>query len=227
MTQKELDEILELHKIWLNRKGGKQADLSFENLSGTTLNNISLYHIIFKGTNFTNVIFKNVDCSDMNFTDISFAGATFINVYFGNTNFTNVSFEGATFINAHFEGATFKYVDFSGSKGLLNPIDYLNKNFEKTEEGYIVYKTFGKFYNAPDNWKIEPNSIIEEEVDYNRCDECGCGINVATKKWVEEDNILIKRAVWKLLIKWEWLPTVVVPYNTNGKIRCGKAMLLE
>lgn len=194
MTQKELDKILEWHKIWLNRKGGKQADLSFENLSGTTLNSISLYHIIFKGT-----------------------------------NFTNVSFEGATFINAYFEGATFRYVDFSGSKGLLNPIDYLNENFEKTEEGYIVYKTFGKIYNAPDNWKIEPNSIIEEEVDYNRCDECGCGINVATKKWVEKDNIdtLIKRAVWKLLIKWEWLPTVVVPYNTDGKIRCGKAMLLE
>lgn len=219
MTQKELDKILEWHKIWLNRKGGKQADLSFENLSGTTLNSISLYHIIFKGTNFTNVIFKNVDCSDMNFTDISFAGSTFINVRFVDTNFTNVSFEGATF----------RYVDFSGSKGLLNPIDYLNENFEKTEEGYIVYKTFGKIYNAPDNWKIEPNSIIEEEVDYNRCDECGCGINVATKKWVEKDNIdtLIKRAVWKLLIKWEWLPTVVVPYNTDGKIRCGKAMLLE
>ena len=98
---------------------------------------------------------------------------------------------------------------------------------KKTEGGYIVYKTFGMYYDVPNNWKIKPNCIIEEEVNCNRSNNCGCGINVATKKWVESSNTYYRLPIWKLLIKWEWLPSVVVPYNTDGKIRCGKAMLLE
>ena len=35
------------------------------------------------------------------------------------------------------------------------------------------------------------------------------------------------KKIWKLLIRWEWLPGVVVPYNTDGKIRCERAELVE
>lgn len=33
--------------------------------------------------------------------------------------------------------------------------------------------------------------------------------------------------IWRCLIRWEWLPGVCVPYNTNGKIRCERVELLE
>lgn len=33
--------------------------------------------------------------------------------------------------------------------------------------------------------------------------------------------------VWKVLIRWEWLAGVCVPYNTDGKIRCERVKLVE
>ena len=122
--------------------------------------------------------------------------------------------------------ADLRHTDLSGANGLLNTINYLEANFDRTDEGYIVYKSFGMYYTVPDNWNIKKGSIIEENVNSNRADICGCGINVATKEWIKNEKPQIKK-VWKLLIKWEWLAGVVVPYNTNGKIRCERAMLLE
>lgn len=57
----------------------------------------------------------------------------------------------------------------------------------------------------------------------NLTNDCGCGINVAPLRWVKKN---FNKQIWKLLIKWEWLPGVVVPYSTDGKIRCERAMIL-
>ena len=112
----------------------------------------------------------------------------------------------------------------SGSKGLLDAINYMEAHFERTDDGYIVYKTFGENYRAPESWKIEPGEIIEEAVNCDRTTECGCGINVAPLEWVRRNGC---NQPYKLLIRWEWLPGVVVPYNTDGRIRCSKAQILE
>ena len=124
------------------------------------------------------------------------------------------------------KGANLRGANLSGAKGLLNDIDYLAENFEKTDDGYVGYKVFGMYYSIPYYWKLQHNEIIEEVVNSNRTDMCGCGINIATKEWIKREKPLVTRA-WKVLIKWEWLSSVVVPYNTDGKIRCGRAMLLE
>lgn len=153
--------------------------------------------------------------TDLSGTNLSYADLSYTDLSYANLSCADLS-------NTSLNGA-----NLSDTTGLINPIDYLNKNFEKTEEGYIVYKTFGMYYSIPNNWEIKPNCIIEEEVNCNRSNDCGCGINIATKQWVELANVYHKLPIWKLLIKWEWLPSVVVPYNTVGKIRCGKAMLLE
>ena len=100
----------------------------------------------------------------------------------------------------------------------------MEANFERTDEGYIVYKSFNSNYMAPDRWKIELGEVIEEVANPDRTCECGCGINVAPLEWVRRDN---SKQPYKLLIRWEWLPGVVVPYNTDGKIRCSKAQILE
>lgn len=71
---------------------------------------------------------------------------------------------------------------------------------------------------------IKPGSIIEETVNCDRTTECGCGINVAPLEWVRREGC---NQPYKLLIRWEWLLGVVVPYNTDGKIRCSKAQILE
>ena len=105
----------------------------------------------------------------------------------------------------------------------MSAINFLEANFERTTEGYVVYKTFNGSYVPNPNWKIEHNSIIEEVVNPERQSVCGCGINVATLEWVKANY---KGDIWKCLIKWEWLAGVIVPYATNGKIRCERVQLI-
>ena len=132
---------------------------------------------------------------------------------------SDANLSGANLRRADLSGA-----DLSGSQGLLDAINFMEAHFERTDEGYIVYKTFGENYSAPESWKIEPGEIIKETVNCDRTTECGCGINVAPLEWVRKFGC---NQPYKLLIRWEWLPGVVVPYNTDGKIRCSKAQILE
>jgi len=131
----------------------------------------------------------------------------------------------ANLSGANLREANLRWTDLSGCKGLLSPIDYLKENFEKTKKGYICYKTFNTNYPVPDYWKIQENSIITEVVNPSRTTNCTCGVNVGTLKWAKDNNDGDK--IWKCLIEWEWLVGVVVPYNTDGKIRCEKVRLLE
>lgn len=103
----------------------------------------------------------------------------------------------------------------------------MEAHFERTADGYIAYKMFSCERVAPKSWKIEPGSVVTENVNFNRTDECGCGINVAPLEWVRREYGYKKLAIWKVLIRWEWLCGVCVPYMTDGKIRCEKVELLE
>ena len=137
---------------------------------------------------------------------------------------SGANLSGADLSGADLRRANLRRANLSGSQGLLDAINYMEANFERTDEGYIVYKSFNSNYTAPDRWKIEPGEVIEEVANPDRTCECGCGINVAPLEWVKNDNY---KQPYKLLIRWEWLPGVVVPYNTDGKIRCSKAQILE
>lgn len=98
---------------------------------------------------------------------------------------------------------------------------------KKTSDGYIAYKTFHSEYNPPEKWVIQPGSVITENVNFDRCVGCGCGINVAPLEWVEAYYGGRGHVIWKVLIRFEWLVGVCVPYHTNGKIRCERVELLE
>ena len=131
---------------------------------------------------------------------------------------------GADLTDADLRGANLTGANLSGSQGLLDAINYMEAHFERTNDGYIAYKSFNSTYCAPDRWNIAPGEIIDETVNADRTCECGCGINVAPLDWVRRDN---RGTPYKLLIRWEWLPGVVVPYNTDGKIRCSRAQIIE
>ena len=217
MTQEKLNETLKLHEMWLEGNGGKKADLSYADLSYADL---SCANLSYADLSYADLSYANLSCTDLSNTSLN-------GVDLSDADLSYANLSGASLSDADLSYANLSGANLSNTTGLINPIDYLDKNFEKTEEGYIVYKTFGVYYSIPNNWEIKPNCIIEEEVNCNRSNDCGCGINIATKHWVKLSNVYHKLPIWKLLIKWEWLPSVVVPYNTVGKIRCGKAMLLE
>lgn len=126
---------------------------------------------------------------------------------------------GADFSNANLSDA-----NLSCSEGILSAIDFMNKHFEKVDDGYIAYKTFNIFYNINPNWKIEVGEVLKENVNFNRNNACGCGINVAPLKWLKSNTNSL--SIYKVLIRNEWLMGVCVPYLSDGKIRCERVEIL-
>ena len=153
------------------------------------------------------------------------SGANLRGAYLGDANLGGANLRGANLGGANLRGANLRGANLSGCTGLINPIDFIRKNFEHTDEGIIAYKTFDSNYLHPGRWDISENSVITETVNFDRCTECGCGINVAPLEWVRNHNGKF-RNIWKCLIEWEWMAGICVPYNTDGKIRCSMVRLL-
>ena len=209
MTQEELAKILELHKKWLNgEEGGERANLSGANLSGADLRRADLR-------------WANLRCADLSGANLS--GADLRCADLSRAALSGADLRWANLSEADLRRADLRWADLSGAQGLLSACNYLDAHFERVKDGYIAYKTFGAQYRAPERWKIEVGSVIDEVVNFDRTCECGCGINVAPIECVKRNY---SGAVWKVLIRWEWLAGVVVPYHTDGKIRCERVELL-
>ena len=152
------------------------------------------------------------------------SGANLSGAYLSRADLRGANLRRADLSGANLSGADLSGADLSGANGLMSSIAYIDAHFERVEKGFIVYKTFGGQYAPPSKWTIAPESIIEENVNPCRTDDCGCGINVAPLELVKKNY---RGDIWKCLIEWAWLPGVVVPYGTDGKIRCERVRLLE
>ena len=118
--------------------------------------------------------------------------------------------------------------NLSGVIGLLDPVEWLKTNFETDAEGVIVYKRIGAgatAYSPPAHWTIEPGAYLTEVVNPTRTLECACGVNFGTRDWCRWHYEMA--ALWRCRIEWWDLAGVVVPYNTDGKARCGRLRLIE
>ena len=218
------------------------ADLRGANLRGANLSGTNLFRANLSGTNL-----RYADLRDANLSgaDLFRADLCRANLFRANLSGTNLSdadlfranLRGADLRDANLSGADLRGADLlsanlrdanlSDAKGLISAADYLARTFERTEEGYVAYKTFNATYRAPGDWVIAPGQVISENVNSNRCQSCGCGINVAPLLWVRDNYNTDTHQVWKVLIRWEWLAGVCVPYMTDGKVRCERVELLE
>ena len=140
-------------------------------------------------------------------------------------NLSEANLRGADLSEADLSDANLSGANLSGATGLLPSVNFLEAHFERTDAGYIAYKTFNVIYTVPAAWEIKGGAIISENVDFDRCTGCGCGINVAPLEWVKRKYV--NEPIWKVLIRWEWLCGVCVPYMSDGKIRCERVELLE
>ena len=220
------------------------VNLRMANLSSTTLCYANLGAADLRGANLSGADLRNAAIRNANLMDANLSGADLSGADLGNSNLRNVNLRTANLRWANLKLADLKWadlrntnlsetnlqradlicVDLSGAENILSSIDYLKENFEFTSDGIIAYKTFNGEYTSPEKWIIQSGSIITENCNPNRTDVCGCGINIAPLEWVKTNY---NGDIWKVLIRWEWLVGVVVPYNTNGKIRCEKCELVE
>ena len=246
ISQEELKQILEKHKIYIATLGqeGERADLreadlkeaylsgvdlSGADLRGAYLEGADLRGTNLKGTNLRGADLRGADLEEAYLYRADLEEADLRGAYLDGANLEGAYLKGANLKGADLEGADLSWADLRGAylssvRGLLSQTDFIKANFERTTEGIIVYKSFCEHYPIPNYWKIEEGQIIEENCNFTRTNACGCGINVCTKEYAQKK---LEKEVWKLLIKWEWLCGICVPYHTDGKIRCEKAMLLE
>lgn len=245
MTAEKLQEILRKHTLWLRGDpDGEKANLSDVDLRGTDLRMANLRRANLSSANLNDVNLRDANLSGANLymANLCKANLSGANLYMANlsdanlhdanlrrvnlcdTNLRRADLSVANLSGANLYMANLSEADLSGANGLLSAVNFMEAHFERTENGYIAYKTFGGQFTPPEKWKIEPGSVIEEIVNFDRCNDCGCGINVAPIQWVKRRY---KGDVWKVLIRWEWLAGVCVPYNTDGKIRCERVELIE
>ena len=175
-----------------------------------------------------NTDLSDADLSGANLRCVNLSGANLSGVNLSGANLSGANLRCANLSGANLSGANLSYADLSGAnlsgaEGILDAINYLEANFERTDEGYIVFKTFNSQYSAPDRWKIEEGEVITEICNPDRTCQCGCGINVAPYQWVRNAHV---GTIYKLLIKFEWLAGVVVPFGTDGKIRTSRVQIL-
>ena len=214
----------DLYKADLRRTDLRGVNLRYADLRNADLNSANLYR-----ANLSSAILLKADLSGANLNGADLSGtnlrdANLYEVSLLKANMTDASLVNANLCRADLREANLIGANLSGADGLFSAVNFMKDNFERTEDGYIAYKTFGGQYTPPKKWKIKSGSIIEENVNFDRCSDCGCGINVAPIQWVKDNYT---GDIWKVLIRWEWLAGVCVPYGSSGKIRCERVELIE
>ena len=228
----DLNHAIELHKKWLNDEPDGQmfdlrrANLRDANLSGADLRGADLRDADLRGADLRGAYLSGADLSGADLSDAYLSDADLSGANLRRANLSGADLSGAYLRDADLRDADLSGANLSGTLGIMSPIDFMEENFQKTQKGLVVFKTFDNIYKINPNWNIAPGAIISETVNPSRCSNCGCGINVGTLGYVRDNNKK-NLPIWKLLIRWEWLPGVVVPFNTDGKIRCERAELIE
>ena len=138
---RNLKEVLELHKKWLeDEEGGERADLSWEDLSDVDFSNSDLRYAILRGANLSgvnlsganlsvanlirvNLINANligvnlisVDLTDANLTDANLTGAKLTRAYLTGTNLTNAYLREADLTRVNLREADLTDADLIGA----------------------------------------------------------------------------------------------------------------
>lgn len=207
---------LELSGADLSKLDLTCADLCYKDLRKTCLQGACLY--------------------DADLHQAILSGADLRDADLGCANLFCAVLDDADLTGANLDYANLGGADLSGAKGLLDPIEFISEHFESTKDGIIAYKVFNLYHSPSPDWDISPGAILEETVNPCRTWPCASGINLSTKgaarfnafRWAKEaGNPKPEREIWRCLIRWEWLPSVVVPYSAKEDFRCGKLQLLE
>lgn len=215
----------------------KMEDVNFEdsNLAGAVfITRIYLSRFNFNKADLRDAEFKHVAMPNTTFIRATLAGVEFYNCEMCHNVFDHSRARMTFFKDSDLSRSEFKHAglnnlwflnsNLSGVKGLFSQSEWIRDNLESTKEGVICYKQFNCYEEPPPEWDISEGSTIEEVVNYDRTIECGCGVNVAARDW---HWFKTSAHVWECLIKWEWLPGVVVPYSTDGKFRTEKLKLVK
>jgi hypothetical protein len=225
MTSAELKQVLADHKLWLaDNTKGKRANLTRADLTEANLTRADLAWANLTEANLTEANLTEANLTEADLAEANLAGAGLTRADLAWANLTEADLAEANLTEANLTEA-----NLTRAKGLFDALTYITNEFEATAEGVIVYKFEAKepMYAPAPAWVFEPGSILTEVVNPCPTVNCACGVNVATRAWCESNYKDKPGKLWRCLIRWPWLAGVVVPYSTDGKIRCARVELAE
>ena len=219
------------HLLWIAcDPRGERANLSGAYLSGANLSGANLSGAYLSGANLSDANLsganlRSANLSDANLSGANLSGANLSGAYLRSANLSDANLSGANLSGANLSGA-----NLSGSTEVLDASAWLTQNFETDELGVIVYKRIQSDYgdtqySPPEHWVINPGEFLTEVCNPLPTEDCACGVNFGTKRWVSQKYA--QADVWRCRVRWIDLAGVVVPYHTDGKARCAKLELLE
>ena len=228
----DIQKVLYNHSKWLAgesdgiRANLRGADLSGADLSGADLRSVDLRDADLSFANLNGANLINADLRDADLSNADLSGADLRNADLSGADLSAADLRRADLLGADLRRANLRLADLSGVKNLLSPSRWMEDNFEHDDLGYIVYKAIDHtFRRPPEHWRIEPGAFLEEVPNPLPMDEYGCGVNFATFEWVRKHYS--NSVIWRCRIHWADLPSVVIPYNTDGRGRCSRLELLE
>ena len=180
-------------------------------------------------------VLKQIEAGDLDFSGADLFGAKLIEADLRWAKLTGAKLTGAKLTGANLSGADLTGTDLteaelndanlSGAIGLLDPAEWIKETFEVDSEYVYAYKAFGRWHQPPKQWTIESGSVISENVDPDRTNDCSYGINVSTLGWCRHNTK--GQPLWKVRIRLIDLAHSCVPYNTDGRFRVGRCELME
>jgi hypothetical protein len=112
---KNLDEILDQHKLWLSGEGGKRADLSDANLSDASLGDANLSDAYLSGANLSGADLSDANLSDANLCSVNLSDANLSGANLSDANLCSVNLSDANLSGANLSGADLRDADLSGA----------------------------------------------------------------------------------------------------------------
>jgi hypothetical protein len=196
-----------------------RADLSGASLSGASLSWADLSEADLRGADLSEADLRGADLGRANLREADLRWA----------NLSGASLSGASLRGANLREANLSEANLSGATGLPDRASMFAESFrfDAIAGGWIAYKQFGLHYPAPVGWRIEQGALLEERgVAPCATSECGSGVSVGTARWVSAHGNC-DATTWEVLIPFDTVGDLVVPFAFDGKVRCGRVKLLR
>ena len=142
---------------------GDGLDFAWVDLTGATLQTVSLVKADFSHCNLTNAKFTNVNFTGAILTNANLTGATFSNctldgAFLNDCTLTNTNFTGSTLLGTHLEGATFQGTILSSTR-LAGAI------FNQSDLTSVIANPIPQFYSIP----LAPPSLSNPRTTLSSC----------------------------------------------------------
>jgi uncharacterized protein YjbI with pentapeptide repeats len=207
----------------LSRANLSRANLSRVNLSMADLSEANLPWANLSEANLSEANLSRADLSRANLSRVNLSMADLSGAYLSRADLSGANLSGANLSGTTLSEANLSGANLSGTKGLQSATEFM-RQFKTDALGVIVYRNIGDTtFNPNPEWKLSRGRFLTEVPNPLPTVLCGCGVNFATRNWCLANA---GDTLWRCRIRWEDLPDVVVPYNTDGKARCARLELI-